>query len=223
MTFVSRKDAGRQLGHYLTENNVTADVVLGLPRGGVIVAAAVAEILQRPLDALVVRKIGHPRHREFAVGALAEDGTVVLDEEVLVRARVVPTELEKVIAEEKQRLADYSLRFHRPERPTLKDKIALLVDDGLATGATMEVAVRSARKQGAGKVIVAVPVASDNAADRLAKVADQMLALLIDPEFDAVGRYYRTFTQTTDDEVRELLGICGNAASSAEMKRANRG
>jgi len=104
MTFASRTDAGQRLGHYLSEQNILADVVLGLPRGGVIVAAEVAHILHRPLDVLVVRKIGHPAHREFAVGALAEGGALVLDQEVIERSGVGTIALQEVLGEETARL-----------------------------------------------------------------------------------------------------------------------
>src|SRR5947207_7021674 len=205
MTFASRIEAGQRLGRYLGELNLRADVVLGLPRGGVIVAAEVADILKCPLDVLVVRKIGHPGHREFAVGAPAKHGTLVLDEEVINRTGVTQVALREVLAEETARLTDYLARFLRPNRPVLEGKIALIVDDGLATGATTEAAVRSVRNQKASQIIVAVPVASDNAVERLGRIADRVLALLVDPEFDAVGRYYRSFPQTTDEEVRAIL------------------
>ena len=206
MTFASRTEAGQRLGRYLGELNLRADVVLGLPRGGVIVAAEVADILKCPLDVLVVRKIGHPGHREFAVGALAEDGTLVLDQDVIDRTGVSQADLREVLAEETQRLTDYRARFLRPHRPALQGKIALIVDDGLATGATTEAAVRSAKNRQAAKVIVAAPVASDNAIERLQRVADKVIALMVDPAFDAVGRYYRSFPQTTDEEVQAILG-----------------
>ena len=206
MTFASRTEAGQRLGWYLVEQNVQADLVLGLPRGGVVVAAEVATILKCPLDVLVVRKIGHPGHREFAVGALAEDSTLVLDEEVINRTGVSPADLKEVLTEETERLMECQARFLRPNRPLLKDKIVLIVDDGLATGATTEAAVRSAKNRGAAQVIVAAPVASDNAVERVGRVADKVIALVVDPEFDAVGRYYRSFPQTTDEEVQAILG-----------------
>ncbi len=208
MTFTSRTDAGQRLGRYLAEQNVRADLVSGLPRGGVVVAAEVARILLCPLDVLVVRKIGHPGHREFAVGALAEEGTLVLDEEVINRTGVSPSDLKDVLADETKRLIEYQARFLRANRPLIQDKIVLIVDDGLATGATTEAAVRSAKNRGAIQVIVAAPVASDNAVERLARVADKMIALVVDPEFDAVGRYYRNFPQTTDEEVQAILRAC---------------
>lgn len=207
MTFANREEAGQELGRYLARQDVRADLVLGLPRGGVLVAAEVAGILKCPLDTLVVRKIGHPRHREFAVGALAEDGTVVLDEEVLGRAGVMADELEQVVREETERLNVYRARFHRTDRPVIKGKSVLIVDDGLATGATTEAAVRSAKNQRAERVIVVAPVASDSAVERLQQVADRVIVLFIDPDFDAVGRYYLSFPQTTDAEVRKVLGF----------------
>jgi len=205
MTFTSRTEAGQRLGRYLVEQSVQAELVLGLPRGGVVVAAEVARILKSPLDVLVVRKIGHPGHREFAVGALAEQSTLVLDEQVINRTGVSAADLKEVLAEETKRLTEYQARFLRPNRPQLEDKIVLIVDDGLATGATTEAAVRSAKNRGAVQVIVAAPVASDNALERLARVADKVIALVVDPEFDAVGRYYRSFPQTTDEEVESIL------------------
>ena len=204
MMFASREDAGRRLGHYLKEQGVHADLVLGLPRGGVIVAAEVAHVLDLPLDVLIVRKIGHPWHREFAVGAMAEGGVVVLDEGVIAKNPLARLELDQIIKEERQRLQAYQSRF-RQEHLELSGRAALLVDDGLATGSTTEAAVVSAQKQGAPKVIVAAPVASTNAVERLRSVASDVLALFIDPDFDAVGRYYDEFTQTTDEEVLDLL------------------
>jgi predicted phosphoribosyltransferase len=207
MTFASRQDAGYQLGCHLREGVVKADVVMGLPRGGVVVAAEVARVLQRPLDVLVVRKIGHPLHREFAVGALAEADVVVLDPSVNQRDPRIRNDLEKIIVEETRRLHEYENRFHHGRRPRLADRNVLLVDDGLATGATTEAAVRSALKQNARSVVVAAPVASINACERLERIADQVIALDVDPDFDAVGRYYEVFSQTSDEEVMELLNV----------------
>ena len=205
MTFSSRAQAGEKLGEHLRRTKLAVDLVIGLPRGGVVVAAEVARVLQRPLAALVVRKIGHPRHREFAVGALAEDGTVLLDEDAVQRTGVGADELREVVAEETARLESYRKKFHPHGPPQYEGKSVLIVDDGLATGATTEAAVRSAKQQGATRVIVAVPVASDSAMERLQRVADQVIALHVDPEFDAVGRYYRSFPQNTDEEVVALL------------------
>ena len=205
MVFASRQEAGQQLGVYLRKLGVEADLVLGLPRGGVVVAAEVARELGLPLDVLIVRKVGHPFHREFAVGALAENDVVVLDETVVGKNPIVRAELGDVVAEENDRLRKYQAKFHPSGAPDLANKNVILVDDGLATGATTEAAALSARKQGARSVIVAAPVASAHAQARLERVADDVIALDVDPEFDAVGRYYEEFSQTTDEEVLGLL------------------
>src|SRR5256885_6889825 len=126
--FASREDAGRRLGRFLKDERVEADLVLGLPRGGVVVAAEVAHVLNLPLDILIVRKIGHPLHREFAVGALAETGVVVLDEAVIERNPLIRGELQEVIEEEKERLRSYQEKFHRQSSPEVSGKSVLLVD-----------------------------------------------------------------------------------------------
>jgi len=204
MVFASREAAGQVLGKSLEEQGIQADLVLGLPRGGVVVAAQVAHVLLLPLDVLIVRKIGHPSHREFAIGAMAENGIVLLDEAAIGRNPVLQIELQQIIHEEKERLLEYEARF-RQARLDLTGKSILLVDDGLATGATTEAAVLSARNQNAARIIVTAPVASTSAVERLQKVADEVSVLFVDPEFDAVGRYYQEFKQTTDAEVMELL------------------
>ncbi len=168
-------------------------------------ADQVARILHAPLGVLIVRKIGHPFHREFAVGALAEHDVTVFDEKSLSAFPGIRSELAEIVEEEKTRLREYQQRFRTSIRPELAGKSVLLVDDGLATGATTEAAALSARKQGAAKVIVAVPVASQSAVRRLERVSDKVFALFVDPDFDAVGRYYDVFGQTSDAEVLHLL------------------
>jgi len=165
----------------------------------------VARRLGRPLDVLVVRKIGHPWHREFAVGALAEPDVVIFDEATLREVPTPPGQLDKVVAEEIARLREYRSHFHCSESPSLRDKSVLLIDDGLATGATAEAAVLSAKRQGARRVTMAAPVASTSAVERLRCVADEVVALVVDPGFEAVGQYYDEFSQTSDEEVIELL------------------
>ena len=205
MKFASRQDAGCQLGKFLRERGATADIVLGLPRGGVVVAAEVARELKLPLDVLVVRKIGHPFQREFAVGALAEPDVVSLDDESLGEFPVARSELDKIIEEEKVRLRGYCRRFHFSEKPPLDGKKVLLVDDGLATGATAEAAAISVRRQNAERILIAAPVASPQTVERLRRVADEGLILWQDFNFQAVGQYYEKFPQTGDDEVIDLL------------------
>lgn len=213
MIFASRQEAGERLGIYLRQRGVQADLVLGLPRGGVVVAAGVANELKLPLDVLVVRKIGHPLQPEFAVGAIAEPDSVFLNEECLSEYPVSKSKLDKIIEEEKKRLQDYCRKFHLHEIPVLAGKTVLFVDDGLATGATAEVAALSARKQNAGRIVVAAPVASKNAVELLRSIADDVEVLSEDPYFQAVGQFYDEFYSTTDEEVISLL----RQASEIEM------
>jgi len=130
---------------------------------------------------------------------------VVLDESIVGRNPLIRMQLKQVIAEEQERLQRYGEAFHRDGLPDLANKSALLVDDGLATGATTEAAVEAVKRKGARRVIVAAPVASTNAVQRLSRVADDVRILFVDPDFDAVGRYYDSFSQTTDEEVLDLL------------------
>jgi putative phosphoribosyl transferase len=209
VTFLSRADAGQRLGAHLAARGARPDIVLGLPRGGVVVAAEVGRVLGCPLDVIVVRKIGHPRHPEFAVGAMAEPDVLMVDENATAENRVNRAELDQVIAEETGRLAGYRMKFHRNGGLELAGRAVLVVDDGLATGATAVAAVMSARKQMARTVFVAAPVESSNAVDRLSSLADSVDALVVDPDFMAVGQYYEDFPQIEDDEVAALLR--GNA------------
>ncbi|MGA2246625.1 MAG: phosphoribosyltransferase family protein [Verrucomicrobiota bacterium] len=216
MVFLSRQDAGRCLGFRLQELGVQVDVVAGLPRGGVVVAAVVANLMRRPLEVIVVRKVGHPWHREFAVGAIAEDDVFILDEEVIAAVPLARAELDAVILEEKERLRQYSLKFHEHPPPDLTDSRVLIVDDGVATGSTAEAAILTARKRGAREIILAAPVGSATACEHLARLADQVVTCLIDPNLSAVGQYYREFLPATDEEVLALLrrqhADYGNAA-----------
>ena len=206
MEFASRQDAGRTLGRHLRESGMEVDVVVGLPRGGVAVAGEIARILQRSLDVIGVRKVGHPWHREFAVGALAEPGVLILDKDAIEAAPVNSGELEAVIEEEKARLRDYSFKFRQGRNNNnYAGSRVLLVDDGLATGATAEAAVYSAREKKARHITVAVPVASAVACQRLVRVADMVVTLVTDPDFVAVGQYFKRFSPTTDEEVLALL------------------
>lgn len=214
MTFASRQGAGRLLGTHLKDLDVPVDLVVGLPRGGVVVAAEVARILRCPLEVLVVRKIGHPAQREFAVGAMAEGGVVVLDEKIVGPDARLRARLDEVIREEEERLRRYLQEFHGNRTLDILGKAVMIVDDGLATGASAEAAVLSARNQGAHEIIVAVPVASTDAIGRLKQVSDDVITLIADPDFDAVGRYYAEFSQTSDEEVLELLRICQQRAGS---------
>ena len=203
--YASREDAGQKLGEFLKHEGLRAEIVLGLPRGGVIVAAEVARVLGLPLDVLIVRKIGHPLHREYAVGAMAEGGVMVMDDRSAIRNPILKSQLDNVISEEQERLQQYEARFHHETPAPLADKLVLLVDDGLATGATTEAAVMAVRRQHARRIVVTAPVASLSAVERLRRCADEVKVLILDPNFAAVGRYYQNFPQTTDEEVLQAL------------------
>jgi predicted phosphoribosyltransferase len=204
--FADRAGAGRQLAALLSEYRQKADVVvLALPRGGVPVGFEIAESLGAPLDVLVVRKLGAPGQPEFAFGAIASGGVVVINEG-FPRWFMDSSALETEVAIERDELARRE-RVYRDVRPqqAIKDRIVVLVDDGAATGSSMQAAVRAARKLGARKIIVALPVASDSACDKLREEADRVVCIRIPVSFAAVGEWYENFDQTSDDEVRDLL------------------
>jgi len=205
--FADRTEAGRALAAALAAWRGAADtVVLGLPRGGVPVAYEIAASLGLPLDVLVVRKLGLPWQPELAMGAIASGGAVVVNEDVL---RYLPagSEAFEAVRDREQRELERRERDYRGERPPLdmRGRTGILVDDGLATGATMEAAVRSLRAIGTQRVVVAVPVASTAARDRIAAVADEIVCLETPESFSAVGQWYRDFGQTEDAEVREVM------------------
>jgi len=205
--FADRADAGRALATALESRRGAADtIVLGLPRGGVPVAYEVAAALALPLDVLVVRKLGLPWQPELAMGAIASGGALVLNDEVVRYLGGRDDAFEAVRAREQAELERRERDF-RGDRPPLdmRNRTGILVDDGLATGATMEAAVRSLQALGASRVVVAVPVASPEARDRIAAVADEVVCLATPMLFSAVGQWYRDFGQTSDDEVRDLL------------------
>jgi putative phosphoribosyl transferase len=180
--------------------------VLGLPRGGVPVAAQVARALGAPLDVIVVRKVGVPDQPELAMGAVGEDGVRVVNDDVVRAAGIDDAQWERVEAREREELARRSARF-RGERPRvpLAGRIAVVVDDGVATGATALAACQVARALGASRVVVAVPVAPPPTVSELARVADEVVALETPEHFHAVGQWYDDFSQTTDDEVVALV------------------
>lgn len=206
--FEDRRDAGRQLAAALATRAVDPGaIVLALPRGGVPVGAEVAQALGLPLDILVVRKLGVPGHEEYAMGAIAGGGVQVLHEEVLRLLHIPAVAVARVVAREQAELErrERAYRGARP-LPVLGARTVLLVDDGLATGASMEAALAAVQRQHPARVVVAVPVAPAETLARLRTLADEVVCVLTPEPFDAVGGCYRDFPQTSDDEVRALLG-----------------
>ncbi|RFU20923.1 phosphoribosyltransferase [Geodermatophilus marinus] len=206
MPFADRRDAGRQLGARLADLGPADPVVLGLPRGGVPVAAEVARALDAPLDVVLVRKLGLPARPELAMGAVGEDGAVVLNRDVLARSGVGEEALAAVERQERAELARRARAFRgdRPRVP-LAGRTAVVVDDGVATGATARAACAVARTLGAARVVLAVPVAAPRVVGELAGEVDELVALETPPGFRAVGQVYGDFTQTPDEEVVALL------------------
>jgi predicted phosphoribosyltransferase len=206
--FRDRSDAGRQLAARLEEYRDNAGtIVLALPRGGVPVGAEIARELGAPLDVFVVRKLGVPGHEELAMGALATGGARVLNREVVARIRISPEQLERVTVREREEVARRE-RLYRGDRPApdLRGQIVIVVDDGLATGATMRAAVAALRQQDPERIVVAVPTGSADTCDDLRSHADEVVCLVTPDPFLAVGFWYDDFGQVSDDEVRSLLG-----------------
>jgi predicted phosphoribosyltransferase len=218
LVFRDRASAGRDLADRLQRYAGHDDVVvLGLPRGGVVVAAEVARALDAPLDVYVVRKLGLPDQPELAMGAIASGGVTVLNHDLVALLGIDPKVIEAVAARESQELArrDVAYRRGRPPR-ALDGKTVLLVDDGVATGATMRAAVAALRQLGPARVVVAAPVMSREAHATLARAADEVECLSQPEPFFGVGAWYSDFRQTTDDEVRDLLGA--RPAASRELE-----
>ncbi|MFI9580664.1 phosphoribosyltransferase family protein [Streptomyces sp. NPDC052236] len=214
MQFTNRDDAGRRLAEALRRYEKHDPVVLGLPRGGVPVAFHVAQALDAPLDVIVVRKLGVPYHRELAFGAIGEGGVRVISDDVVRRGGIGQADVLSVEQTEEEELARQARRFRkgRPRTP-LDSRTVILIDDGIATGATAEAACEVVRAQGAARVVLAVPVAPPDAINRLGAVADDVVCLYTPPVFAAVGEWYQDFSQTTDDEVVSLLAQASAMAS----------
>ncbi|MFZ5468857.1 MAG: phosphoribosyltransferase [Myxococcota bacterium] len=205
--YKDRRSAGEALAPLLSRYANRHDVlVLGLPRGGIPVAASVAQRLGAPMDVLMVRKIGVPGHRDLAMGAVATGDVVVVDEELLEVLALPRERFEEVLAHERAELArrERVYRQDRP-RPRFDGKVLILVDDGLATGSTMRAAVAAVKRAHPSRVVVAVPVAPPATAALLANEADEVVCPCTPEPFYAVGLWYEDFPQVSDDEVRALL------------------
>ena len=205
--FRDRADAGRRLAgelqHYANRDDV---VVLGLPRGGVPIGYEVATALHVPLDVFVVRKIGLPWQEELAMGAVASGGVRVLDRNLIRVAHVSDDDVER-IAQAEERELERRERLYRDDRPfpNLRGKTVILVDDGLATGASMRAAVEALRHEEPAHIVVAVPVAAPETCDAFRDLVDEIICAETPEPFQAVGLWYVDFSQTTDDDVRDLL------------------
>ena len=207
MTFENRRAAGQQLAAKLSAYRNNPDVIIiGLPRGGVVTAAEVAKELKAPLDIVVPRKIGFPGNPEFAIGAITEDGTGVMNEETISAYNIPQEYIDRTINGEKKE-AQRRLKVYRGRRPLLllKNKIVILVDDGIATGATMRAAIASAKAKKAKKIIVAVPVTAGDSKNIIEKECDEFVCIDVPMFFGAVGNFYEEFGQVEDEEVIQIL------------------
>ncbi|MBV1851234.1 phosphoribosyltransferase [Catellatospora tritici] len=220
MTFAHRTEAGHRLAQRLTFLHDAEPVVLGLPRGGVVVAVEVARALGAPLDVLVVRKLGVPGQSEVAMGAIGEEGVRVLNDDVLAMTGL--GEHDVAVVEDHERIElERRVRRYRGGRPPepITDRTVVIVDDGIATGATARAACEIARARGAARVVLAVPVASPDSVVELRRVADEVISLETPSSFFAVGEFYADFRQTSDEEVVALLEGSGHILEAAHPER----
>lgn len=207
MVFRDRKDAGKRLAEYLMPYRGKPDlIVLGLPRGGVTVAYEVARALQCPLDILIVRKIGFPGNPELAAGAVSETGSVVFNEDIVTAYGVSRGYLERETARQKEEIAR-RIALYRGGKgvPLLAGKTVILVDDGVATGATVKAAISTLKQERIAKLVIALPVASWEAEQEMSPLADEWVCLQTPTDFRSVGSYYSDFSQVEDEEVVAML------------------
>ncbi len=214
---MDRADAGRQLAARLEHLRGRSPVVLGLPRGGVAVAYEVASALDAPLDVIVARKLGAPQQPELAIGAIAK-GAAVLREEVIAALGVTPAELERIAGRERARAEELERRL-RHGRPSidLAERTAIVVDDGLATGATAMAAVRAVRLGAPARLVLAVPVAPPESVEELAREVDEVVTVRQPYDFRAVGLWYESFPQISDEEVEAMLDERSSARSASDQ------
>ncbi|MFD5899409.1 phosphoribosyltransferase family protein [Streptomyces sp. NPDC060366] len=221
MLFMDRRDAGRQLAGSLRHLEGTEVVVVGLPRGGVPVAAAVAEALNAPLDVCLVRKLGVPFHSELGMGAIGEGGVRVINDDVVRMTGVTEDELAGVEAHEREVLDSRARRYRGGRAPIgLEGRTVLVVDDGVATGSTARAACRIARARGAARIVLAVPVAPRDWTERMGSDADDYVCPYTPRDFYAIGQFYVDFAQTDDDEVVACLAEAGDRPAGSRRTRS---
>jgi putative phosphoribosyl transferase len=220
MLFKDRADAGRRLSSRLSQfAGHDGVLVLALPRGGVPVGFEIARALMSPLDVLVVRKLGVPGQEELAMGAIASGGIHVINSDIVHALDISVQQVNETVAHE-QRELERREQLYRGNRkaPDIRDHTVILIDDGVATGSTMRVAISAVRQQNPALLIVAVPVGSNSVCRQLDNEADSVVCLHTPVDFYAVGQWYRSFTQTSDEEVRELLDRAVSQRSSASRE-----
>lgn len=218
MFFVDRRDAGRRLAAAVKERLGDAKdvIVLGLPRGGVVVADEVARLLRSPLDIVVVRKLGAPGMEELAIGAVGETGAPVLNEELITSAGVSSAYLARAVEAARQEVKRRVDAYRAGPPPDVRGKTVVLVDDGIATGYTVEAAIATLRQWRPARTVLAVPVAPPEAAARFRRLVDDLVVLDVSPEFFAVGQFYEDFAQVSDAEVKAILGETKAGAAPAD-------
>ncbi len=207
ITFVDRQDAGKQLAEKLAAyKNHPSAIVIGLPRGGMIPAAEVAKELALPLDIVVPRKIGAPFNKELAVGAVTQDGQMVWNEQLVKSLHISPDDMKDTIEKERAE-SKRRLQLYRRDRAPLilKDKVVIIVDDGIATGATMRAAIAYVKQQGAKKIIAATPVATVDTLEIIQNEVDEVVSVLLPKIFLGISAFYGSFPQTEDEEVIALM------------------
>lgn len=207
--FTNRSDAGRRLSeNLLSYRNHAQLIVLALPRGGVPVAFEIAKKLCVPMAVFLVRKLGVPGHEEVAIGAIAEGDVRILDQDLIMRLNITEQQVQNVLKKETQELKRRLQQYrHGESLPDLKEKTVILVDDGIATGFTLTAAIMAVKKLNPKKIIVAVPVASQESLQELSLLVDEVVCLMTPEPFYGVGQWYQRFDQTTDEEVIHLLQL----------------
>jgi len=215
MIFRNRQDAGAQLAERLQIYKGERPIVIALPRGGVPVAAEIAQRLAAPLDVLIVRKVGAPENPEYAIGALAEGGELWTRDGAVQELGVSPRELQELKGRQQEEIVR-RVRQYRRGRPMLevRGRLVLVVDDGLATGATMMAAVRALKTKGAARIVVAVPAAASSSAGRIRKEVDAVISIIERDDFYAIGQWYYDFSQVGDEEVESILASSGTAGET---------